>query len=76
MPKIFEVQRSPGIILCSSCDNTLSSCSTIHMQVYFVGQNELLQAGMLELDTLPFLVVTIESEEIFANILTTSWVLT
>ena len=44
------------ILLCSSCDNTLSSCSTEHIQVYFVLQKELLQAGMLELDTLfPFL---------------------
>ena len=44
------------IPLCSSCDNTLSSCSTEHIQVYFVLQKELLQAGMLELDTLfPFL---------------------
>ena len=26
----FEVQRSPGTLLCSSYDNTLSSCSTKH----------------------------------------------
>ena len=49
---VFEVQMSPDILLCSSCDNTLSSCSTKHMQVYFILQKELLQAGILELDTL------------------------
>ena len=27
---VFEVQRSPGILLCSSCDNTLSSCNAKH----------------------------------------------
>ena len=48
---VFEVQRSPEILLYSSY-NTLSSCSTKHMQVYFVLQNELLQAGIVELDTL------------------------
>ena len=48
----FEVQRSPDILLCSSYDNTLSSCSTKHMQVHFVLQKELLQAGILKLDTL------------------------
>ena len=36
---VFEVQRSPDILLYSSYDNTLPSCSTKHMQVYFVLQN-------------------------------------
>ena len=50
---VFEVQRSPDS---SNCDNTSSSCSTKHMQMYFVLQEELVQAGILELDTLfPFL---------------------
>ena len=40
------VQRSPDIRV------VLCSCSTKHMPVYFVPQKELLQAGMLELDTL------------------------
>ena len=47
---VFEVQRSPDILLYSSYHNTLSSCS--YMQVYFVLQKELLQAGIVELDTL------------------------
>ena len=34
----------------SSDDNTLSICSTKHMQVYFVLRKELLQAGILELN--------------------------
>ena len=53
---VFEVQRSTDIPLCSCCDNTLSNCSTKHMQVHFVLQKELLQAGIPKLDTLfPFL---------------------
>ena len=42
--------------MCSSYDNTLSNCSTKHMQVL---QKELLQAGILELDTLPFLIYSV-----------------
>ena len=37
------------MLLYSSYDNTLSICSTKHMQVYFVLRKELLQAGILEL---------------------------
>ena len=36
----------------SSYDNTMLSYSTRHMQVYFVLQKELLQTGIVELDTL------------------------
>ena len=49
---VFEVQRSPDILLYSSYHNTLSNCSTKHMQVYFVLKKEVLQAGIVELDTL------------------------
>ena len=48
----------------SSYDNTLSVCSTKHnniiMQVYFVLRKELLQAGILELDTLFSLLSTLD----------------
>ena len=57
---VFEVQRSPDILLYSSYHNTLSSCSTRHMQVYFVLQKELLQAGIVELDTLLSLLSTLD----------------
>ena len=40
------------MLLYSSYDNTLSNCSTKHVHVYFVLRKELLQAGILELDTL------------------------
>ena len=56
---VFVVQRSPDMLLYSSYDNTLSNCSTKHMQVYFVLRKELLQAGILELDTLFFLLSTL-----------------
>ena len=51
------VQRSPHMLLCGSYDNTLSICSTNHIiiscrPVYPVLRKELLQAGILELDTL------------------------
>ena len=52
---VFEVRRSPDILLYSSYDNTLSSCSTKHMQVYLILQKQLLQPGIVELDTLPSL---------------------
>ena len=47
------------MLLYSSYDNTLSTCSTKHMQVYFVLRKELLQAGILELDTLLSLLSTL-----------------
>ena len=47
------------MLLYSSCDSTLSICSTKHMQVYFVLRKELLQAGVLELDTLFSLLSTL-----------------
>ena len=53
---VFEVQRSSDILL---YNNTLLSCSTKHMQVYFVLQKELLQAGIVELDTLLSLLSTL-----------------
>ena len=40
------------MLLYCSYDNTLSNCSTKHMQVYFVLRKKILQAGILELDTL------------------------
>ena len=49
------------MLLYSSYDNTLSICSTKHiMQVYFVLRKELLQAGILELDTLFSLLSTLD----------------
>ena len=49
------------MLLYSSYDNTLSVCSTKHiMQVYFVLRKELLQAGILELDTLFSLLSTLD----------------
>ena len=47
------------MLLYSGYDNILSICSSKHMQVYFVLQKELLQAGILELDTLFSLLSTL-----------------
>ena len=56
---VFVVQRSPDMLLYSGYDNILSICSTKHMQVNFVLQKELLQADILELDTLFSLLFTL-----------------
>ena len=47
------------MLLYSGYDNTLSICSSKHMQMYFVLQKELLQADILEFDTLFSLLSTL-----------------
>ena len=58
------------MLLYSGYDNILSICSTKHMQVNFVLQQELLQADILELDTLFSLLSTLALTKFFRQ---TQW---